>query len=463
MSSGGRRGFPWRAALLGLPSVAVLAALARFRPPNGREHAALAQFFGRFHPTIVHLPIAFLLLVLLMELAGCTRRWAALREAAAFVLGLATLSAFVAAFLGWLLAWSGGSNGPLVMQHLWSGVWLCLACVICGAVRGRPPAGLGAPYALALAATVALMVWTSHLGGKLSHGDTYLTEYLPARARAWVGLPPPAAKVRPKAAASAVADSFYAAAIVPIFENHCIVCHGANKQKGELRLDTYDWIMRGGEDGAVIKPGDPKGSDLYRRITLPPDDDDFMPSNGKPPLKPAEVRAIEHWIATGASATAPVGNYALPAPEPPAPPVAPDLRPSIGVIEGLERALGVHLLPRSQVPTDGLILRTVSNPAQCDDAALARLRPVADLIVDAELARTKVTDAGLPEIARFRNLRSLDLSFTAVTGANLGVLTSLAHLRTLNLTGTAVDDAGLARIRSMPSLRHLYSFQTKAH
>jgi len=464
VSSGARMTFRLRAALPGLLAVLALIALARFRPPDGHEHAALAQFFGRFHPTLVHLPIAFLLLVVLLEVAGGIRRWSRVGEAAGFVLALATLSAFVAATLGWLLAWSGGYNGPQVTLHLWSGVWLCLACVLCCSVRRRPPASPGATYALALAATVALMVWTSHLGGQLTHGENYLTEYLPARARAWIGLAPlPAkARVRPASGSPRATDSFYAAAVAPIFENHCVTCHDANKQKGKLRLDTYEWIMRGGEDGAVIKPGDPKGSDLYQRINLPPDDDDFMPSDGKPALKADDIRMIEHWIATGASATAPVGDFVLPAAEPPPPPVAPDFRPLTGRIESLEAALGVHLVPRSQVPTDGLILRTVSSPARCDDAALVRLEPVADLIVDAELARTKVTDAGLKTLARFHNLRSLDLSHTAITSANLGLLASLPHLERLNLTGTAVDAAGLAKLRPALHLKHLYYFGTPA-
>ncbi len=114
------------------------------------------------------------------------------------------------------------------------------------------------------------------------------------------------------------------------------------------------------------------------------------------------------------------------------------------------------------MPTDGLILRTVSAPARCDDAVLISLAPVADLIVDAELARTKVTDAGLKTLAGFHNLRSLDLSHTAITSANLGDLAPLQHLGRLNLTGTAIDSAGLAKIRSMRGLSHIYYFQTKA-
>src|ERR1700732_1725832 len=76
--------------------------------PDGLEHGDLTQFVGRFHPLAVHLPIALLLLVPLLECAGLLRRWNRVRESAEFVLALAAIAAFVAMFLGWLLAWSGG-------------------------------------------------------------------------------------------------------------------------------------------------------------------------------------------------------------------------------------------------------------------------------------------------------------------------------------------------------------------
>ena len=78
-----------------------------------------------------------------------------------------------------------------------------------------------------------------------------------------------------------------------------------------LRLDTYARLMHGGEDGAVVLPWDPAGSDLLRRLTLPPDDEDFMPHGGKKPLTSAEIRLIERWIAAGASERQPAATLPL--------------------------------------------------------------------------------------------------------------------------------------------------------
>jgi hypothetical protein len=152
--------------------------------------------------------------------------------------------------------------------------------------------------------------------------------------------------------------------------------------------------------------------------------------------------------------------HGVPAPAAPRVALAPDYHPRLEQMQSLAKALGVRLLPRSQIPTDGLVLRTANDPERCTDAALQQLKPVADLIVDAELARTKVTDAGLPILAGWVNLRHLDLSHTAVTGRRLSSLRPLKKLESLNLTESYADPASVARLH-LPALQHIYSFDLK--
>jgi hypothetical protein len=103
--------------------------------------------------------------------------------------------------------------------------------------------------------------------------------------------------------------TFFTARVAPIFERHCVGCHGAEKHKGGLRLDSFDHVMRGAESGAVVKPANLKESELFRRITLPATDDEVMPSDGKPTLSADEIKIIELWIAAGASATKPLADF----------------------------------------------------------------------------------------------------------------------------------------------------------
>lgn len=433
----------------GIAAILPLFFLLIYAPPDGLARGEWSQFLGRLHPLVVHLPIALLLLVPLLELAALSSERQHLRRAAKFVLGLATATAIVSAWLGWLLARSGGYEGSLVTRHMWGGVSLAGASLFCLGFYDKRRA-----YIVALLATVGVLTWTSDQGGKLTHGATFLTEYSPEPLRRWLGV-----QKKP----TIDPTSFYAMQVQPIFEEKCVLCHNADKFKGKLRLDNYELVMHGGKDGPVIQAGDPAKSELFRRITLTPDNKDFMPAEQKPALSAAEIKTIELWITAGATIniTDAAINVLPPSTEekPAAPPLTADYRPRSKTIADLESSLGVRLVPRSQNPTDGLILRTASAPARCDNATLAQLAPVADLIVDAELARTKVTDQGMPTIATFSNLRFLDLSDTSVTSSGMKPLMKLDKLESLNLTETKVRRLGIAALQAKPGLKRLYLFE----
>jgi hypothetical protein len=301
-----------------------------------------------------------------------------------------------------------------------------------------------------------LLAWTAHQGGSLTHGNNYLTEYLPPPLKHWTGM----RKVQAKE--FAFPDSFYARHIYPILDSNCVFCHGEEKVKGHLRLDTYDRLMRGGEDGAVIIPGQPERSTLLKRITLPPDDKKFMPSEGKPPLKPEEIVWIKAWIAQGASPELrTLAGISLPEEEEPLPQVA-DYSAMMAQIAQAAKSAGVTLVPVSRNLGDGLILNTVDAGMKFGDAQLAGLERFAPYIVEVELGRTSVTDACFATLSTFSHLRAIHLEGTAVTGAGLAKLTQLPQLRYLNLSGTQVTQAAIAPLSSMKTLRHLYLYNTPA-
>src|SRR3974390_2730274 len=88
--------------------ILIVATLVAFLPPDGNERAEWLQFIGRFHPLLVHFPIALFLLVPILEIVGRSARFAHLRLSVDFVLWFAMLGAAAAATLGWCLARSGG-------------------------------------------------------------------------------------------------------------------------------------------------------------------------------------------------------------------------------------------------------------------------------------------------------------------------------------------------------------------
>jgi len=82
--------------------------------------------------------------------------------------------------------------------------------------------------------------------------------------------------------------------ILPIFEQHCAECHGADDPEEGLQLTTYKAAMAGSFYGAVIKPGEPENSYLVELVQT-----GQMPKKG-PDLTGAEVETIVAWIKAGA-------------------------------------------------------------------------------------------------------------------------------------------------------------------
>jgi len=419
---------------------------------DGKTHADWQQFLGRFHPLVVHLPIGLILLVPVLEFAGKLRP--ALHEAATFVLSLSVLSCLLALTLGYLLAYGSGDEGAGVSRHMWGGIALTIGVVGCALLRGAS-GGLRGLYPYLLGCVLLLLAWTAHQGGSLTHGDKYLTEYLPGPLKRLAGLGTVQAK------AFDFPDSFYARHLYPILDANCVVCHGEQKVKGHLRLDTYDHLMRGGSDGAIVIPGKPERSILLQRLTLPPDDKKFMPSEGRPPLKPEEIAWIKAWILQGASEEVKsVPGVNLPDEEP-LPQVA-DYSKMLGEIAQTAKSAGVTLVPVSRNLGDGLILNAVDAGSKFGDAQLAGLARFSPYIVEAELGRTSVTDGSLGTLGQWTHLRALHLEGTAITGAGLAKLNQLQQLSYLNLSGTKVTEAAIAPLKSMKNLRHLYVYDTPA-
>lgn len=86
--------------------------------------------------------------------------------------------------------------------------------------------------------------------------------------------------------------------IRPLLQERCVECHGAEKQKADLRLDAKSHAFQGGENGASIVPGDSAKSSLFTRVSTD-DEDERMPPKGDP-LTPSQIAAIKAWIDSGA-------------------------------------------------------------------------------------------------------------------------------------------------------------------
>ena len=85
-----------------------------------------------------------------------------------------------------------------------------------------------------------------------------------------------------------------------VFDTTCIKCHGAEKQKGKLRVDTLEATLKGGENGESVVKGNSAKSPLVHSIARL-DPDAAMPPDGKgDPLSKEQIGIVRAWIDQGA-------------------------------------------------------------------------------------------------------------------------------------------------------------------
>jgi uncharacterized membrane protein len=469
-------------------------------------------FLGRFHVLILHLPLGMLTLAVALEILVRFRPFRFLENAVAPAWIAGAISALVTAALGFMHATEESFDDmPAVEAHGWAGVTLAAVACLIAILRTRmhpvpvwprwagpekvarlynavqpafaPGAALDRAYDRVWVAPVAailyLMFLTGHLGGNLTHGDTYLLQYAPGPIRVLAGLPADAGP-RPKPQDVASAD-IYLDVVQPALDQRCLNCHNNSKRSGGLSVATYETLMKGGSKGPVVTAGNTATSDLFRRVNLAPDRSDFMPKDGKTPLNKNEIAAIGWWISQGAPRSATVGSLTLTAEassaieavigtagaaseEEAAGSMSPEDAPLPQVVEADKAAM-------AKVVEEGFIIRKVAKGSNLVDVDYVSAKPVTpeminDLasfgpnILRLNLRHAGVTDAEVNTIAGFSNLRRLRLEENAITDAAAKDIAGLTNLTYLNLTNTKVTDAGLDQLSTLPKLSRIYVWGT---
>jgi mono/diheme cytochrome c family protein len=99
-------------------------------------------------------------------------------------------------------------------------------------------------------------------------------------------------------------DVTYASDIKAIFDKSCVKCHGTEKPKGKLRLDSLAGVLKGGEDGKAVQPGKSAESMLVLNIAHLGDPEQYMPPPKNKanigPLTGQQIGLVRAWIDQGA-------------------------------------------------------------------------------------------------------------------------------------------------------------------
>jgi hypothetical protein len=281
----------------------------------------------------------------------------------------------------------------------------------------------------------------------------------------------------------------FATQVLPILEKRCFECHrsphtdSAGKQKkpkGGVIFDSKEGI-KASKKGKLVVPKKPGDSKMIEAVSLAADDEDRMPpAKAGDPLTKDQIELLTKWIEQGAE----FGSWNGASGKATDKPGDKDKKPADG--KGgdkndkgarLLRELGAGLeaLPdeaRSSlakvharldgVADDSPLVRVsfLGHEDAIDDAAVAALLPAKEHIAELVLARTRVTDAAMAQLAAMPRLYHLDLRDTAVGDAGVKALAALPELRRLNLFGSKVGDAGLEALAQCAHLEELYVWQT---
>ena len=427
---------------------------------------SIPEFIGHLHPLLVHLPIGILLLACLFIWQTRNGRNVQLLPVINMVLLLGMICAIVTCVTGWILSGSGDYDEEMVDWHQWMGISVAAVSVFIYYSRKKDYLPNQQPL-LAILMTILILI-TGHLGGSLTHGADYLS--LPLKDLG--GDSEVVVKIKP--IPNVQEAIIYTDIIQPIFQTRCYGCHGASKQKGKLRLDQPEWIIKGGKDGKVIVPGKSGESELVKRIMLAREEEHHMAPKEKPQLTSHQKSLIAWWIDNGADFTKKVKEVEQPE----------KIKP---VLVSLQKADEVKkpLMDIPSTPVEkaedvvvnklrkyGVIVQPVSinsNYLEADfinaiapaDSLTVLLPPLKKQLVRLKMSGMRLTSKNISSVSQCTNIRRLDMDHTGITDSGLVFLQPMEQLQYLNLVGNPLTFQGIAKLKALKKIRAIYLYQTQ--
>ena len=435
-------------------------------------------FFGRFHPLLVHLPIGFLILSAILALLGRKEKYQSIQPAISFALLAGTICAILACITGFILSSGGDYDQETLSMHMLGGFTTAIVSLFAYLLSTKIISVRYLQTGGALLITMVIMVIaisvTGHFGGTLTHGSGYLSYDLLFD------------KKKENRKITDISEAFiYEDIVQPILEKKCSNCHNGNKKKGQLSIENYKSLMKGGKHGVVIEAGHSGNSELIKRVSLNPADEKFMPGDNRPSLSENEKNIITWWIDKAGAAVKKTVKEAAPTDA---------IRKDIIAFLGLQNDLPqrsdddsisnylAHLnLPKvneqqiGALKQSGFVVKYLNlkpvlldvtlpenNNAAPDviDGRLKELLNVKNNIIWLNIAGNNVSDVHLQTVGLLTNLQRLRLDNNPVTDAGVAKLKNLLNLESINLYKTKVTNESVVALSPLTKLKHLYVWGT---
>ncbi len=260
--------------------------------------------------------------------------------------------------------------------------------------------------------------------------------------------------------------------VQPILERRCGTCHNPDKRSGSLDISSHAGLRRGGDSGPAISAGNARISLLIDRVTLPRDDEAFMPAEGRTPLNAAQIEILSWWIEAGAPEQAMVSSLdmddtiaaslvqLLDGDDDTALAMTP---PATAVEPGLALALydaGFLFRPIARGES-GLIIATHAPGQAFSSQQLGLLSSIAPYIVELDLRTAALEHHHLMSLPDMPSLTTLNLANNRLGNDAASSLIRFQALQHLNLSGNPkINNASLEILLALPTLQRLYLWGT---
>ena len=419
----------------------------------------IINYLGKFHPLAVHLPIGILIIFLIVALFVPRNKLKEAQEIVKILLLVSAISASISSASGYILGNSGSYDVDSVTGHQLLGIALTILNWILLFSMNYLYKCKILVYKAVMIILFVMVVLTGHAGGVLTHGSDFLT---PPALNDWFS-----SNSSKRAPLTIESTSLEVASV--IFTEKCLVCHGKNKQKGKLRLDTKDSLIKGGKSGDLITK-DPSTSLLIERILLSEDHEDHMPPKEKKQLSELEINYLIWWIESGTNFDKKLSELSFPdslhkllspKQEMQANNLIPvrDVSEADGVVIEHLGNLGVIVTPIGEM-SNYLSVDFINVSPENLDAVIELLVGIKEQLVWLDLDYHNMNQDSWKRIGMLEKVRKLHAKDTNLDDESISFFTALGELRQLNLTGTKVSYAGLESIKSVKKLESLFLYQT---
>lgn len=407
------------------------------------------QPIGRMHPLLLHFPIGFVVLLVLINLFRKQLDEASYEKVNKFLLLLTALTTTLSALMGFFLSREDGNTSDLMSLHKWIGVAVSYIMYALILTYNKKKV-----YQILLYTGFFSIVFAGHFGAGLTHGMNFLMEPI----------------LKTQKAAFDENSPIFTSFVKPILKAKCESCHNEQKHKGKLDMSTLEKIHEGGENGPIWIAGDLEQSELVKKVLLPLDDEKHMPPQGKAQLTVNEFDLIKKWIEKGADELISLSqlskddtlymlaknkmeelNYVEEAPEYAFSFADEDLIASLN---------NPYRTVAQQSPKSPAIDVDIYGRQAFQLDYLTELKKIKIQVVSLNLAYLPIQDDAIGIISELINLEKLNLNFTEVTEKSLPILSACTNLRSLSLSGTKITSDISNTLGNFENLREVYLWNT---